>query len=296
MPIVAIKALIKDNLATTDYKLNTSHTYKINATLKNSILNNYNVDIKVIEENKFNVTIKYADYNDIIANTFYFNYNRFKIQSEELELLKNSNSIAWFLVSVYYASFFASNEISNLMGFYNFNFNKEDKKLLINKNSSLDSSIAQKFLLSDTNNFFGKINFIKDENLVEIQCISGGGKPHQLAWDNLLKIVKKIHIKEDADLFSRISRLNNILKNEKKWKRPSEIRNKWNYSSADLYFKNQFQYNNEKNKYFNNFKELKRWSETRTVYSNQQTDEFISILYVYQILFSILDSIKNDIL
>lgn len=295
MPISLILRNIKNNLNDINYNVNDIN-YNKTYTLKNSILMDDNCTIEIISSNKFNVDISFEDFSTIVANNFYYNYNRCYIQQKEIITLKNSNSVAWFLISTYYYSFFAANEISNLMGIYNFNFDEYDKLEILNKSITDDNSLLERFLNDETKNFYGKLYINKLENKITIKCESGGGKPHKLAWDNMLKIVNDLST-TNPDVLARLTKLKSIFGERNNWKKPSQIRNEWNYSNPSLYFEHDNEYRIIRDKYFDNYSNLKEWSSTRRkTPRNNNNDQFISILYLYKILSSILEQLKDDII
>ncbi len=134
---------------------------------------------------------------------------------------------------MYYGAFFASNEIANLAGYFNFNFEQYEKDILFNKNEAIDNAVALAFKESDTKNFFGELSLCDVPNTIKISCRSAGGKPHELSWTNLAKLLS--FESNDSDVIARTRRLKKILTSETKWKRPNTIRNEWNYSKAELY-------------------------------------------------------------
>jgi len=295
MPISTIQEKIKKNLSNIDFSIIEDIHFKPSKNLKKSILDDINIEIEIINEKKFYVYIKKNNFHEILANNFYYNYQRFDIQRNELQKLKDSPSISWFLITMYYGAFFASNEISNLAGYYNFNFSLEEKNMLISKNTSLNQGDVLDFINSDVKSYFGKLIPIEDEGRIQITCESAGAKPHELCWETLSKLLSGTI---DADKRERTLRLRRILKADKKfyWKRPNQIRNEWNYSKAELYSSHNEQYIHDKNKYFNNFRELKRWAETRYISPKNENDDFISIMFLFNTLSLVMDNIKDDIL
>lgn len=295
MPISTIQTKIKKTLEYINFSIIEDIHFHQSKNLKKSILEDTNIEIEIINEKKFYIYIKQSDFHEILANNFYYNYQRFDIQRNELQKLKDSSSVSWFLITMYYGAFFASNEISNLAGYYNFNFSSEEKKLLISKNISTNQKYALEFSNSDIKSYFGRLVLQEDEGIIKICCQNGGKKVHELAWNTLSKLLDGT---SNADKQARTLRLSRILKADKKfyWKRPNQIRNEWNYSKAELYSSHNEQYTHDKNKYFNNFSELKRWAETRYKSPKNENDDFISIMFLFNTLSLVMDNIKNDIL
>ncbi|MFW2605627.1 hypothetical protein [Aliarcobacter butzleri] len=258
-------------------------------------MNDDNCKIDIIGSKSFNIEINFQDYSSIVANTFYFNYNRCKKQNQEIDKLKDSDSIAWFLVSSYYYSFFAANQIANLMGIFNLNFDDEEKNSLVYKSITENNQILKDFINDDTKNFYGELKINDIDKKVLIKCTSGGGKPHKLAWDNLLKVINGLSI-SDADLIAKSNKLKSILSEKNYWKKPSQIRNEWNYSDPSLYFQHNINYIAVRNKFHDNFVELKNWSLNRAKTPKNEFDYFITILYLYKFTKIILEEIKSDIL
>jgi len=293
MPISVIEKKIKNNLAQIDYQV--QEYYRPSANLKRSILDNPNISIKIKSKNSFDIYIKFSDYHEMIANNFYYNNQRFKIQIKELDKLKTSPSIAWFLITMYYASFFASNEISNLAGYFNFNFDANEKNQLFAKNEELNTKDALSFKESETKNFYGILSLCDEPNMAKISCRNGGGKPHELSWNNLSKLLTSNG--QNPDVYAREIKLKSILKNEKNWKRPNMIRNEWNYSKAELYSSHNPQYTLDLKKYFNNYRELKKWAEAKRLdYRGGENDDFISIMFLLNTLKKVMEKMETFLL
>lgn len=293
MPISIIERKINSNLAQIEFTAN-HRLYKAASNLKRSILNDTNISIQIVEKNKFHIYIKFTDYHEILVNNFYYNNRRFKIQMNELKKLKNSHSIAWLLISMYYGAFFASNELANLAGYFNFNFEQSEKDSLFNKNVSNNSVVALEFKNSDIKNFFGKLSLCDEPNTIKISCKNGGGKPHELSWNNLVKLLS--YDSNDSDVVARTIRLRNILTKEKNWKRPNAIRNEWNYSRAEFYTETNEENLSDIKKYFNNYSELKRWAGIRNKYSNGISDDIVSIMFVLNILEKVMNKFETKLL
>lgn len=293
MPISIIEKKITSNLAQIEFKAK-DIKYKPASNLKGSILHDTNISIQIVEKNKFHIYIKFIDFHEILINNFYYNNRRFKIQISELNKLKNSQSIAWLLITMYYGSFFASNEIANLAGYFNFNFEQNEKDILFNKNEATNNKVALEFKESDIKNFFGKMSLCDEANTIKITCINGGGKPHELSWHNLAKLLS--FDSGDSDVIARTIRLKKIMTNDKKWKRPNSIRNEWNYSKSELYVKDNKKDLATIKKYFNQYTELKRWAEKRQEYSNGISDDIVSIMFVLNILEKVMDKLEIKLL
>jgi len=294
MPISVIEKTINSNFANIDFKAKNIE-YTATSNLKRSILNDTNISIEIVEKNKFYIYIRFVDFHEILVNNFYYNNRRFKIQICELNKLKSSKSIAWFLITMYYGAFFASNEISNLAGYFNFNFDQSEKDILFNKNKAINHHVSLEFKNSEIKNFFGELSLCDEPNTIKITCINGGGKPHELSWSTLVKLLKS-DTSYDADVFARTSRFKNILTSDKKWKRPNRIRNEWNYSRAELYTEDDTENLSDIQKYFNNYKELKRWAETRQDYSRGISDDIVSVMFVLNVLEKVMLKLETKLL
>lgn len=294
MPISIIEKRIKKNLALINYQVQERY-YKPSSNLKRSVLDDPNVIIKIRSKNSFDIYIKFSDYHEVLANNFYYNNERFKIQVKELYKLKSSTSVAWFLITMYYATFFASNEISNLAGYFNFNFDVNEKNQLFNKNEEINPEDALLFKESEINNFSGILSLCDELNMAKISCSNGGGKPHELSWNNLSKLLTLNT--SNADVYARTIRLKRILKNENNWKRPNSIRNEWNYSKAELYSSHNKDYLLDLKKYFNNYTELKHWAELRRLeYRSGENDDFISIMFLLNVLGKVMEKMETFLL
>lgn len=289
MPISIIQKKIQNSLSNINYAV-PNVEFNPAKNLKRSILDDSNILVNIISEKTFNVYIEFENFHEILANNFHFNYQRFKIQSKELRKLKDSPSVAWFLITMYYSAFFASNEISNLAGYYSFNFSKEEKKSLLHKNISTDTSAASEFIQSDIQNFFGQLSLCDEPNRIKIACESGGGKPHELSWKILSRLLGAV---DRGDEFARVLRLKNILENNLNWKRPNQIRNEWNYSKSELYSLHNEQYKHDQMKYFNSFSMLKKWAENRKSRPTSENDDFISIMFLFNTLEKIMDNLNH---
>jgi len=293
MPISIIEKKISSNLAQIDFEAKDIQ-YKPASNLKRSILYDTNILIQIVAKNKFHIYIKFIDFHEILINNFYYNNRRFKIQISELNKLKNSQSIAWLLITMYYGAFFASNEIANLAGYFNFNFEQNEKNILFNKNVATNNIVALEFKESDIKNFFGEMSLCDEPNTIKISCTNGGGKPHELSWYNLAKLLS--FDGSDSDVIARTRRLKRIMTNDKKWKRPNSIRNEWNYSKSELYVEDNREDLALIQKYFNKYKELKRWAEIRQEYSNCTSDDIVSIMFVLNILEKVMNKLEIKIL
>jgi len=290
MPISIIEKKINSNLAKIEFK-RIHIEYKSTHNLKKSILNDVNISVDIIEKNKFHVYIRFIDFHEILVNNFYYNNRRFKIQ---LNKLKSSESIAWLLISMYYGAFFASNEIANLAGYFNFNFEQSEKDILFNKNKAIDNAVALAFKESDTKNFFGELSLCDEPNTIKISCRSAGGKPHELSWTNLAKLLS--FESNDSDVIARTRRLKKILTSETRWKRPNTIRNEWNYSKAELYSEKNKDNISDIQQYFNKYSELQRWARKPQEYPNGISDDIISVMFVLNILEKVMDKFEIKLL
>lgn len=293
MPISIIEKKIFSNLAKIDFETR-DIKYKPSSTLKRSILHDTNISIEIVAKNKFHIYIKFIDFHEILINNFYYNNRRFKIQIRELNKLKDSQSIAWLLITMYYGAFFASNEIANLAGYFNLNFEQNEKYILFNKNVATDSIVALEFKESDNKNFFGEMSLCDEPNTIKISCTNGGGKPHELSWRNLAKLLN--FDSSDSDVIARARRFKKIMTNDKKWKRPNSIRNEWNYGKAELYTEDNKEDLANIQKYFNRYAELKRWAEIRQEYSNGMSDDIVSIMFILNILEKVMDKLETKLL
>ncbi len=293
MPISIIERKIFSNLAQMDFEAKDVE-YKPASNLKRSILENRDISIKIVEKNKFHIYMDFIDFHEILINNFYYNNRRFKIQISEANKLKNSQSIAWLLITMYYGAYFASNEIANLAGYFNFNFDKNEKNILFTKNEAINNRVALEFKESDVKNFYGEMSLCSEPNTIKITCINGGGKPHELSWYNLAKLLS--FDSSDSDVIARTRRFKKIMTSDKKWKRPNSIRNEWNYSKAELYVEENKENLANIQKYFNQYRELKRWAEIRQEYSNGISDDIVSIMFVLNILEKVMDKLEIKLL
>jgi len=296
MPITVLNESIAKYLKDIDFNNDKIVNPSIDNTLKNSILKDDSVTINIHKKTAFYVHIKARDYHEMLLNTFYFNYNRFTKQCDQIELLLQSRNSAWLLTTIYYACFFAANEISNLHGLLNLTITNDEKAKLISRNISSEHDTVREFLTEGPTHFFGRVKFINTDNTIQILFESGGGKPHELAWNNLDKTLKTLKNGDSSNRTIQILRIKNILSNKNRWNKPNQIRNEWNYSKAELYLEEGDRHRYLFDKYKDDLNELNRWSNSGRGYRKGTEDDIISILYLYKILKSVIEEQKIKIL
>ncbi|MFH0709005.1 MAG: hypothetical protein V2A75_02255 [Pseudomonadota bacterium] len=294
MPIIAFKESISAYLKEIDYKAETYNFSPLH-TFKNSLLTDPNVAVNIYAKNAFYVQINTNDFNEILTNTFYYNYSRFQEQTKQIEYLKVSTSSAWLLTTIYYACFFAANEITNLHGVYNLTLTEDDKKKLIPRNTSNQDSLVRDFLTKGPTHFEGKAKAIADNNTIQIHFFSGGGKPHELTWNNLKKVLS-YGSRASENRLKQLTRIKNILSNIQQWKRPNQIRNEWNYSKPELYLDDGNRHKDTIINFLDNFQSINRWAARTSSKRTNIDDDVISILFLFEILKNTLEEYKLNIL
>ena len=295
MPIISLKQGIAEYLTKIDYVSAGQQNFFPLNTLKNSIINDANVRVNIVDRSVFYVQINASDYYEMIANTFFYNHSRFEEHCKQITYLEHSSSSAWLLTTIYYACFFAANEITNLHGIFNLTITNDEKKKLIPKNISEEHDKVRDFLSKGPNHFYGKASYIPRSKTVQIRFESGGGKPHELAWMNLNRILTYDSLGTSRRL-NHMSRLKFILEKTHKWKRPNQIRNEWNYSRPELYLDEGNIFRDSISQYLNNFEKLNQWAGRGKIVRKNDEDDIVSILFLFNILKSVIAEQKQHLL
>lgn len=201
-------------------------------TLKYHILNDPFISIEIESNQSFSIfensagTI--ATNSKAIAEARIADYllgvARVRRQYKDLLQLKSSNiNNAWLLVSTYYCAYFACVELGKLFDRIPLSFDSSDIQIF--KNKATGSAYSQFF-----DNISGNYNFSGTIRADKLVFNSIGKKPHVVAWDNLIYILKKVFKGKDwLEAKYYISIL------EKDELSPSVIRNIWNYKRSDYF-------------------------------------------------------------
>ena len=80
------------------------------------------------------------------------------------------------------------------------------------------------------------------------------------------------------------------------WKRPNQIRNEWNYSRPELYLDEGNIFRDSISQYLNNFEKLNQWAGRGKKGRINDEDDIVSILFLFNILKSVLEEQKQHIL
>lgn len=201
--------------------------------LKYAILNEPSINIEVISNTSFAIyegTSILPDINGhILAEAriceFVMGARRVASQYSNVEkALKSSISSPWLIVTAYYCSFFAVNEISRMLDRIPIGLDPTDLESLRTRLTG-DEAIIQQFTATSSNNFIGKPRNGK------IVFSSVGEKPHAAAWASAKAIMKEI---ATSKAWPELTKYIKLFDGDQ-WKVPSQTRHDWNYKNADYF-------------------------------------------------------------
>ena len=205
-------------------------------SLKHVILNDSSIRVEAVSANSFDVYCEAAggQFIDVqvissarIAD-FVVNARRVKQQYKTATAMSKVNNFAapWVLVSVYYSSFFAANELLRLNDHIPLSLDTEEYLQLSGKVFSKSAGICNDFLNASGRNYVGEV---KEDR---ITYSSTGARPHQAAWQLVGQTLSKL-MKEKG--WVELRKYIQLANGQNGWVQPSDLRNSWNYKRADLY-------------------------------------------------------------
>lgn len=201
--------------------------------LKFAILNEASIEVEVISNSSFAIyegssalpEINGAILTDSRICEFIMGARRVSSQYSNIEKAKESSiSSSWLLVTAYYCSFFAINEISRMYDKIPLGLDLNDQRQLKTRLKGDPTKISQ-FIETNPSNFIGKPKAGK------IVFESVGEKPHAAAWSNAKKIMKSIN---DEKGWHELANYIKLFEGSQ-WQSPSQTRNEWNYKYADYF-------------------------------------------------------------
>lgn len=205
-------------------------------TLKYSILHDASIKVEVVSSTCFDVYCEIG--GDKIIDTpnitsariadYVSNARRIKQQYKTASIMSENKEMAapWVLVSTYYSSFFAANELLRLYDQIPLGLDSSEYSQLKEKAFSNNAEALVLFNSRGARNYVGKVG----DN--SIRYTSVGEKPHQAAWNKVSTTLSRIMREKGwPELLNYI----NFAKGDGGWVQPSDLRNSWNYKRADLY-------------------------------------------------------------
>ncbi|MBE0470998.1 MAG: hypothetical protein IBX55_16005 [Methyloprofundus sp.] len=204
-------------------------------TLKNTILNGNGLDIYILDSNRFRVKLQAQRFYEAITTDYHYSSQKIQNHRKIVETLLEAKSPgAWILVTAYYQSFYAANEILRLTGAYNSTFDKEAISFL-NANNSTTVKLSE-----STHTYKGSVSSTTQDGNIEVTFQSHGDKPHLQVWQGLFSLLKQSNYSPTHKNIRRIERFKKIIDSScKDFPIPSALRNKWNYSKIDAYDRSQ---------------------------------------------------------
>lgn len=165
-----------------------------------------------------------------LISDFVINSRRVKQQYRSaLEMKSNSNIAApWVLVSIYYAAFFAANEILRTEDVISIGLNDEEFGYLLTRNTMNLLGHKALFEKKGSRNYHGMFENQK------IVFKSVGTKPHEQAWKKVSQTLKSCIEQEGWHELTKYVQISDGVGG---WSNPSQTRNLWNYKRADFYSK-----------------------------------------------------------
>lgn len=203
-------------------------------TIKQRLIHNAGELHLIDNGNYYNGEINCDSFKEALYNDLKFGITRFNEQRNNVTHLIDKNAQpAWILISAYYASFFACNEISKLMGSFIINFSRDEYSQFL-ANSAGQVNVAPNGI-EDNNSFHVKVSQGDTVNFIKLKFSKCASKPHKVAWSNICSILESQIDHESCalhkDLFLSICDSSN----RSGWKLPSTIRNEWNYTYSNYY-------------------------------------------------------------
>lgn len=281
MPISLLKKAVEAHIKNCNFERPIANfEFSPRSTLKNTILNGNGLDIHILDSNRFQIVLQAQRYYEALATDYYYSLQKVQNQRKIIETLLNANSSgAWLLVTVYYQSFYAANEILRLAGYYNSTFDK-DAISYLNSNSLTNTQLS-----SDVSSFRGVVGHFNNGD-IEITFQSNGDKPHSQVWQGLSSLLKTADYTPTHKNYKRIERFKKIINFScKDFPTPSTLRNKWNYSKTDAYDHSQDHKFNNVTKMLSSsdFSNVKSWGERKLKKIDDST-HIESLCYVGNIL------------
>lgn len=209
-------------------------TYRFQDTIKQRLINNAGELSLTPLNNGFIGEISCDSFREALTNDLYFGFNRCFEQERNIKLLLNSSAQpAWIIVTAYYASFFACNEIAKLLGSFIINFSKSEFLDLIG--NSVGTIPLNPDDIQDNNSYQVKISHSSTHGYVQLTFLKGSPKPHLIAWTNICSVVRREVGDNDQTRLHRNLFIDICDSEEDRWRLPSAIRNEWNYTKASYY-------------------------------------------------------------
>ncbi len=205
-------------------------------SLKYTLLHDHSIKVDIVSPTCFDIYCEIGGVREINTSNilssrisdYISNSRRIKQQYKTAEAMsKNPNMAApWILVSTYYSSFFAANELLRLYDQLPLGLDGDEFNNLSHKAISTNGINIEDFINRKSRNFIGRIH---DDY---IRFDSTGDRPHQAAWGKVAQTLTGV-MREKG--WPELSNYIYFAKGEKGWTQPSDLRNSWNYKRADLY-------------------------------------------------------------
>lgn len=226
----AIKDKIRSNLGIWQYKPNiTERISELDSFREILVSNSKLCDIDTSQKNRITVTISESRYHSSIQKDFHYNHIRITALLASLKALDSTVcSSAWRIVTCYYTSFFSAFEVLKLLGMHLNYFDRGDIEII-----KANSKTSTYHLEEGT--YLGKSKLDPIEGFV-IELSKQNVRHHQLIWANLERDLNSIAAKSNAIDAPLRRKLLSLLGNRSKGLlSPSELRNRWNYQSPELF-------------------------------------------------------------
>ncbi len=289
MPVNFIKNPILHNLSRVGFR-RVDYDFKphIRDTLKETLLTGEGIDLVIFSEREFELKVPEHLYSKIIATDFYFSFQ--KVQEHMKSFLGSSVKhlpTPWLIVGAYYSAFYSAVELGRLFGIYNLYLKKEHCDSI--------TSYVEGNLKIDRGNYIGIVNTEVDKYISIRFSSREKSPPHDLAWQNILKIITQNNISDVRDskvellkLWKSILNSSNPLINT-----PNNVRNDWNYSFPNSYSEDFCSDLDELKSYLtpSSRKSIVNWPNSYKKQTSKQNNVY-SLIYIELILRQVMTDIS----
>lgn len=266
-------------------------TYRFQDTIKQRLINNAGELFLTDRANGFIGEINCDAFREALTNDLHFGFNRcFEQERNVHHLLNNSAQPAWIIVTAYYASFFACNEISKLLGSFIINFSKSEFIELIR--SSVGTVTLNPDEIQDNNSYQVKVSHSANYGNVNLTFIKSSPKPHLVAWTNICSAVRKEVSENRSNLLHRNLFLDICSSEQDRWRLPSAIRNEWNYTKSVYYGEKGNEIAQKFIQLIRDYQSTMNWASNIHLIPHEE-NVIGSLSFVYHSLFDTLRTVDN---
>ncbi|MFT3868434.1 MAG: hypothetical protein QM715_08045 [Nibricoccus sp.] len=268
-----------------DFRASAVETFK---DLKDQILSGP-VTIRIMSSGRFKVEISLAPFNEAICHRHYFGVRRIHRLCRSAERLASTKwATAWTLTTCYYASFFAAVELLHVTGKHVSYFSPDEIDELNTRALPSNNTLS-------AGTYLGVATFNSQTSEVEIIYNHSETKPHVFAWHQLRELVQHTTTERADAVRHRETLLRVLGAGPHGWCRPSEIRNRWNYSDATLFCERGETLGASMSARILQPRDAHRWGEARH-FSQSEENEATGLAYLRAALVEAVDNVAQAIL